>query len=496
MSDGAKFCSECGASLQRDDAPAKAAAADGGSSSGCLGSVVILAVIVVAVMAMFRLGPFAPSAEGDAAQDAQGTAAVVLEDDIPDAAFRAYLEDNVDADSDGSLSREEVDAVTRLGSVGGDAGLSGLGISDLSGIELFTNLVSLVCSDNRISSLDLSQNVSLQEVSCENNQMTTLVLPSCDGLSTLHCTGNQLGALDLSGCPGLSDVRVDGDVPVSGAAFGDASARTAIEDMALVYSVAATPLSTSPQPQGELLVSPGQDPELDTSLIYDVVYPEVFQGRDNLSCTDITYDLSYEIPDVGGTYFVPEETGRRIISSFYGSCPDDLGYIGSNGVRSEGTGWAVEAATGPFSRTIESESWAAFGQMVTCDVTVTYVDGLYDPVAYGYRVMAVRDPQSVFGYHLTSLCALGARDAAGTGAGGAASGTSDDFDYAGYLYQELVAHGLVPDGTTAAVDSETDSTVTMHVYESHPDHLATLGWYTLDKDTLGITDDITGLSIY
>ena len=43
---------------------------------------------------------------------------------------------------------------------------------------------------------------------------------------------------------------------------------------------------------------------------------------------------------------------------------------------------------------------------------------------------------------------------------------------------------------------ETDEIIRAHVYEDHPDHIATLGWYTMVKSNFAITDDITGKSIY
>lgn len=507
--EGSKFCNACGAKMGAGGSSSSGSSpsASGSSSSGC-GSVLLLVIVIVAAMGLFKIGPFAPSSQGsgDLASSDDQAAVVELDTDIPDPSFRSYLKDTADLDSDGSLSQDEVDAVTQIGSTEGDDGLSGRGVSSLDGIEHFTNLTTLVCVNNSITSLDLSQNVNLQQVDCSNNQLTVLELPACSTLTTLHCAGNQLSGLDLSPCPQLTDVQVDGTTQIEGSTFEDSAARTAIEDMALIYSVAATPDATSGTPQGEQLRAAGQDSQLDTMLIFDTVYPEVFQGRANLSCTDITYDLSYEIPDVGGMYFVPEETVRKIIASFYGSCPDDLSYIGNNAVYREGTGWTVTAATGPFVRTIESDSWASVGDLVTCDVTVTYTDGLDAPVAYRYRVWAVRDASSAFGYHLTSIYALGepsaasGDDAASLGDSATASSSSSAYaagssgiqDYYAFTYMELSSLGLIPEGSKMAVEEETDDMLRVRVYEDHPDHIVTLGWYTLDKDALVVTDDMTG----
>ena len=396
-------------------------------------SLVFLLVLAVGGMWFLKIGPFAPAADDDAG--ASSKAVLVLDDDVPDEAFRTYLAENVDTDANGSLSREEAGAVTALGTPEVDDGLAGLGISDLTGIGCFENLATLVCSNNSIAELDLSHNTSLEQVVCENSQISELELPDTDDLYLLHCTGNSLTQVDLSGCAGLTDVQLDGGTSIVGAAFDDTVAKTAIEDMALIYTVAVTPLATDPTPAGELMVTPGSNPTLDTSLVFDVVYPEVFFERENLSCTDTSYNLSYEIPDMGGSYFVPMDTVRTILRSFYGSCPDDLSYIGDNAVVRDGTGWIVMAASGPFMRTIESSAWASFGQMVSCEVTVHYSDGLSDSAAYRYRVLAVRDDESAFGYHLVSVNVLdgggaqaGSADAAGTGTAGAAGATGNVAD--------------------------------------------------------------------
>ena len=67
-----------------------------------------------------------------------------------------------DMDADGQLSEEEVSGVTGID-------VSGMGIQDLKGIEYFTELESLDCSDNELTSLDLSANAKLQILKAESN---------------------------------------------------------------------------------------------------------------------------------------------------------------------------------------------------------------------------------------------------------------------------------------------------------------------------------------
>ena len=61
--------------------------------------------------------------------------------------------------------------------------LSGKGLTNLSGIEYFTGLTSLLCNNNKLTTLDVRQNINLVTLSCGNqktsggtNQTLTLVL--------------------------------------------------------------------------------------------------------------------------------------------------------------------------------------------------------------------------------------------------------------------------------------------------------------------------------
>ena len=76
--------------------------------------------------------------------------------------------------------------------------LSFLGISDLTGIEDFTALVSLVCSYNNLTSLDLSNNTNLTNVYCSNNNLISLDISSSPNLGYLICSDNQLTSLVLT----------------------------------------------------------------------------------------------------------------------------------------------------------------------------------------------------------------------------------------------------------------------------------------------------------
>ncbi len=86
------------------------------------------------------------------------------------------------------------------------AGLAGVtninvyeqGIADLKGIEYFTALNELNCSNNKLTALDLSANTALETLHCNNNQLTALDMSANTALRNLNCHSNQLTALDVS----------------------------------------------------------------------------------------------------------------------------------------------------------------------------------------------------------------------------------------------------------------------------------------------------------
>lgn len=70
--------------------------------------------------------------------------------------------------------------------------ISGLGISDLTGITYFTKLTSLKCNDNKISKLYLQNFADLTKLDCSNNQISSLYIKECPKLETLNCSNNKI----------------------------------------------------------------------------------------------------------------------------------------------------------------------------------------------------------------------------------------------------------------------------------------------------------------
>ena len=77
-------------------------------------------------------------------------------------------------------------------------------ISDLSGIEGFTDLNTLWCNDNMLNSIDVSNNIYLTELRCQGMLLTSLDISNNFNLLTLECSHNQLTSLDVSQNPSLT----------------------------------------------------------------------------------------------------------------------------------------------------------------------------------------------------------------------------------------------------------------------------------------------------
>lgn len=113
---------------------------------------------------------------------------------IPDPAFKAYLLENweINTYDDDVIWCEEAERFF------GTMDCSALDISDLTGIEAFTNLSSLNVSDNNLTTLDLSENIYLSQLNCSDNNLNRLDLPNNEDMWYINCSNNRLGVLDVS----------------------------------------------------------------------------------------------------------------------------------------------------------------------------------------------------------------------------------------------------------------------------------------------------------
>lgn len=102
---------------------------------------------------------------------------------FPDDIFRDYIYQNFDLNKDFNLSVEEISKVDSID-------VSYMGISDLTGIEYFTNLLYLYCNGNKLSSLTIDTLTSLTVLDCSYNYLTYIDLSNCSSLNFLEASNN------------------------------------------------------------------------------------------------------------------------------------------------------------------------------------------------------------------------------------------------------------------------------------------------------------------
>ena len=119
---------------------------------------------------------------------------------IPDPNFEqvliSYGYDNV---IDGSVLTANINTVSSLYIVNKN-------ISSLQGVEDFIALTHLECSENQLTSLDVSNNTALTSLICQNNQLTSSDVSNNTALVLLRFAQNQLTSLDVSNNTALTSL--------------------------------------------------------------------------------------------------------------------------------------------------------------------------------------------------------------------------------------------------------------------------------------------------
>lgn len=108
---------------------------------------------------------------------------------IPDAALKSYLLNIYDDDEDGQISIAEADNIIAVN-------CSGKGVTDLTGLECCTNLVTVNCADNAIAEIDLHTLTQLRTLNCAGNPVRKLVLDNCAALQNLLLQGETTNAIE------------------------------------------------------------------------------------------------------------------------------------------------------------------------------------------------------------------------------------------------------------------------------------------------------------
>ena len=118
---------------------------------------------------------------------------------------------NIDVNNDGQISIKEAKDVKYIGLYYSQTGTSSFNIKDISEIKYFTSLKSLLCFDNQLTSLDVSDNTALVELYCAGNQITYLNVNKCHSLKCIDCYENKLTSLDVSECTALEELDFQGN---------------------------------------------------------------------------------------------------------------------------------------------------------------------------------------------------------------------------------------------------------------------------------------------
>ena len=122
----------------------------------------------------------------------------INEKNFPDENFRDYVAGEWDKDHDKYFSPSEIAAAKWISCDNKE-------ISNLKGIEFFTNIWLLECYYNNLTTIDLSHNKNLSYINCHHNQLKELDVSGLPLLKTFYCGHNELPSIDVSKNEQLED---------------------------------------------------------------------------------------------------------------------------------------------------------------------------------------------------------------------------------------------------------------------------------------------------
>lgn len=165
------------------------------------------ALAVCMMLSVLPVGAFAaePGAEEqENGASAQADAAVpegdiaIDETNFPDENFRDYVAEEWDKNHDKYFSPSEIANAKWISCDNKE-------ISNLKGIEFFTNIWLLECYYNNLTTIDLSHNKNLSYINCHHNQLNELDVSGLPLLETFYCGHNALPSIDVSKNEKLED---------------------------------------------------------------------------------------------------------------------------------------------------------------------------------------------------------------------------------------------------------------------------------------------------
>lgn len=204
---------------------------------------------------------------------------------IPDTNFIAALvaDLTINTNGDGVIQCSEASAYT------GAINVSNLAIASLTGIESFTAIDTLICTDNALTSLDVTSNTQLVYLCFSNNQLTTIDLSSNTLLVELCGQFNQLTAIDVSANTALKYLYVS----VNQLTSIDVSSNTLLWYLSFANNTISTIDVLNNPELFELNCSYNQITSLDLSANNDMYY--LYCDNNMISSLDLSSDTSLVI---------------------------------------------------------------------------------------------------------------------------------------------------------------------------------------------------------
>jgi uncharacterized repeat protein (TIGR01451 family) len=120
--------------------------------------------------------------------------------ETPDGNGNVTAYTQIDTNNDGEIQVSEALAIKWLR-------VDGSNITNLTGIESFTNLQFFSCIYNQLTSLNVSGLTNLQFLYCYNNQLPSLNMTGLTNLQYLNCYNNQLTSLNVTGLTNLQNLN-------------------------------------------------------------------------------------------------------------------------------------------------------------------------------------------------------------------------------------------------------------------------------------------------
>ena len=124
------------------------------------------------------------------------------EEHFPDEVFREYVK-KFDSNKNDLFSEKEISKIKNI-----DVGE--YTISNLQGIEYFSNLEVLECQDTSVEIVDVSQNKKLRDLDISNTKITEIDIKNNQQLEELNCSNTKVKSLDLGNNPQLELIWCSG----------------------------------------------------------------------------------------------------------------------------------------------------------------------------------------------------------------------------------------------------------------------------------------------